>query len=168
MVVVLGMLPACRNVDTTKLTTTAAPAPTVMPSDFYIIYENDWRSGPFRTMLDTKRKIIGKTFSPSVGDYIYTTYVIPSDDLKLIYNALVEHDIKSLSGLGDTLTEGPIISPWVDYRITFRLNGELHTIIYNNSAYASYPNLWAFSNMLYDYCANTEEYQSFPPTQNPM
>jgi len=45
---------------------------------------------------------------------VWKKYVIPDDDLKLIYDALVEHDIKSLSGLGDTLTEGPVdLHGWI-------------------------------------------------------
>ena len=117
------------------------------------------------TLLDTDKNIIGKQLSKT--ESVSTAFYIPCEDLQLIYNAIIEYDIKSLSGLGALLTEGYVIPPRTDSRITFRLGAEVYSVTFNTSAYAysahAGENLWAFQRIIFDYCMNTDEYKSFPP-----
>ena len=116
LIIALVTIPACQSVttlvidttDTTTVTTTTVVTRCV-PNDFYIVYETSWFGGPFRTVLDTSRNIIGKPLGVAPEQYISTDYYIPCDDLKAVHDIIIEYDIKSLSGLGDLLTEGYII-----------------------------------------------------------
>ncbi|MCL2149890.1 MAG: hypothetical protein FWH51_03025 [Dehalococcoidia bacterium] len=130
-----------------------------MPEDFYIIYERDFASGP---LLDTSRNILGTTLSN--WEYVFVKYVMPCENLQAIYDAIIEHDIKSYNGMKLINKDGPVRIPSITYAVTFCLDGETCSIRYNEDiTYAEYPNVRAFHNILDSYYKNTDEYRAFPP-----
>ena len=122
------MFPACQSVDTVTVTSTTTATTTAVVTrcvshDFYIIYEIDWshRSHIFQTLLDTKNNIIGTSKWPSGVEYYSSDFYISCEDLQVIHDAIVQYDIKSLSGLGSLLTSGYMIPDSSDHRIIFLL-----------------------------------------------
>ena len=177
LVTALFMLSACDVVTSATDSTATSPITTScdIENEFYIIYETNWNPGSsdskFLVLLDTKNHTIG---SPTQGkeEYYATDFYIPCDDLNMLLDAIIQHDIKSLSGPGVLTGDGSIAAhPYIHYRITFFLDGETYSVTFDTIVAfwgPFYPNLGTFHSMLRNYYGNTDEYQSFPPIYRPI
>ena len=166
-------------ITTTKTVTTTARCNTTVPDDFYIIYETSWLSpGRFVTLLHTNYNIIGKPLS--LSEYTSTDYYISCEDLQAIYDGLIKYDIKAYSNQGLLKSEHWVMVPNIYYRVTFRINGELYSLLYDTSActpsYFSsaaeeierFQNLIDFAKILDNLFMNTDEYKSLPQVKAPL
>ena len=140
LIAALVMLPACDATTSVTYSTTASVAVTscVIANDFYIIYETNWdpglAEGRFLVLLDTKNNTIGTPVN-TLGDYYFTDYCIPCDDLRMLRDAIIQYDIRSLSGHGVITGDGSIVvHPNTHYRITFFLDGEIYSVTFDTIA----------------------------------
>ena len=160
LIITVAMLLSCQGGGTATFIPEPTPTSTtsanitdglLIPDDFYIIYETVWF--PAVMLLNTKDNIIG---TPPWDVYVSTGYCIPYEDLQTIYNAVIEYDIKSYSGDGLITEGGVVLTPSINYVITFCLDGKTYSIIYNERVinkgipYPTYPQLRSFHHILND------------------
>ena len=154
----------------TETITSAVPrcASSTMPSDFYIIYETSlFSSSSFGALLNTKNNTMGAVgFDYTVNFHI--SWEIPCEDLQAIYDAIIAHDIASLSGPDIIVNPTMVVAPRAYYRLRFRLDGVIYSVSYDNAivlqgANTLYSDLRSLHTMLDNYYRNTDEYKSLPP-----
>jgi len=154
---------------TTKIVTVTCNN-TSIPIDFYVIYEVSRGSDDFMTILDTEKNIIGKDLGNAYGRPSYTSrhFEIPCNEIRALYDALIEYDILSLCNPDLVISTD---SPWPAYwhKISFRLDGVMYSILIDDQVKLSldHPNIAAFKRVLTTYIFNTDEYKSFPPSAPP-
>lgn len=162
---------------------------TVMPDDFYFVFE----SSGGEVMLDTKNNIIGKIpakggcipipkhlIIPGMFDYVSTDYYISNDNLQEIYFSIIKYNIREFASHNEDDSD---LFLWMihDYcstanyqmKIKFFVDGNLYSVWFDSSIlgasddriYAEnhlYSGLILFVRYLWDFYSNTEEYKSFP------
>jgi len=115
----------------------------------------------FVTLLDSKNNVIGTLSSANTVDFC-----IPCEDLQVIYDALIDNDIKSLCRPEVLVDLYFILHPRFFYKLTFCLDGEVYSVSYDNAVVswnsAAYPDLRTFHGILDTYYLNKNEHQSYP------
>jgi len=173
--IVLALMLATLSLGCTPGATSGTPSTEdsdqTMPDDFYIIYETHGASdvppsfSPEKlvTLLNTKDNVAGTYgywYNGSewiFGDgWFLSRYYIPHEDLRDIYSAIIDYDIKSYSS-PDVLTGDGFEDFLVAYyRITFCANGVIYQITFSPLAliFPSGNKLDAFQRVLEEKSAN--------------
>jgi len=138
-------------------TTVVTTAYSTMPDDFYIVYERE--SGiRLETLLNTKNNIIGefekRTFT-GFYDYVAADYYISRDKLQGIYDFIIQHDIKQYNSSRlltsfDDFGIRATVDPYYRGKITFCINGEVFSILYD-ATYIFASHMQTYSSGLYSF-----------------
>ena len=136
--------------------------------DFYFVYEAGYSPDSLRTLLDTKKGVIGALLGMKADEYISVKYNIPQENLQGIYDLIVQYDIMSYSG-SEWLTDTSVFMMNPEYysKLTFYIDGKIYTVLYGNSVTyggsLEYANLEVFRRKFNSqYYVSTTEFQSFP------